>query len=252
MPNDGPVDASIREQTRTENETDASRREHLTPGPDSLDNPPFKNENVHTRTDAYRRERARNPAPENWIVIDRALERFAEAGLPIKVRTLQKYCLRQKIRSRLADTDKNTVKYFLDPTSLEEFIAREKQKVPTENGEPEVLRTAEAPMRVQTRTEGESDAYRRERVRDDFDVYEHPYVKRLEAQVEKAEAKYEAQVRRTEEIQMHSQEKILELQRMTTIGQSKTLAEFMLDAKEWILGAGKAPQSREVTDPGAS
>jgi hypothetical protein len=149
-------------------------------------------------------------------------------------------------------TDKNTVKYFLDPTSLEEFIAREKQKVPTESGEPEPLHTSEAPVRVQTRAPDDSDASRRERVRDDLDVYEHPYVKRLEAQVEKAEAKYEAQVRRTEDIQMKSQEKLLELQRMTTIGQNKTLADFMLQAKDWIIGGDSRPiESREVDAPAA-
>ena len=78
----------------------------------------------------------------------------------------------------------------------------------------------------------------------DFDIYEHPYVKRLEGQVEKWETKYEAQVRRTEEIQIRHQEKLVELQRMTTIGQSKTLADFMLQAKNWIVG-----DQPEVTPP---
>jgi hypothetical protein len=68
------------------------------------------------------------------------------------------------------------------------------------------------------------------------DVYEHPYVKRLEDRCEKLEAKLDAQVRRTEEIQIRSQEKLLELQRMTAVGQSQTLAEFMLRAKDLILG----------------
>jgi hypothetical protein len=85
-------------------------------------------------------------------------------------------------------------------------------------------------------------------VRDDLDVYEHPYVKRLEAQVEKTEAKYEAQVRRTEEIQMKSQEKLLELQRMTTIGQSKTLADFMLEAKNWIIGTDAKPPREQGSE----
>ncbi len=70
------------------------------------------------------------------------------------------------------------------------------------------------------------------------DIFEHPYVKRLEAQVEKWEGKYHDQVRRTEEIQMKSTQQILELQRMTAIGQSETLADFMLKAKDWILGQG--------------
>jgi hypothetical protein len=33
---------------------------------------------------------------------------------------------------------------------------------------------------------------------------------------------------------------------MTTIGQSKSLAEFMLEAKQWILGPAKATQDGEV------
>jgi len=72
----------------------------------------------------------------------------------------------------------------------------------------------------------------------DLDIYEHPYVKRLENQVEKLEGKLEAQVRRTEEIQLTSQKQLLELQRMTAVGNSQTLADFMLRAKDWVLGSG--------------
>jgi hypothetical protein len=83
----------------------------------------------------------------------------------------------------------------------------------------------------------------------ELDIYEHPYVKRLEDRVEKLEAKYEAQVRRTEEIQLKGQEKLLELQRMTAVGQSQTLADFMLKAKDWVLGSGSEGETREVNDP---
>ena len=82
----------------------------------------------------------------------------------------------------------------------------------------------------------------------DLDIYEHPYVKRLEERVEKLEAKYEGQVRRTEEIQLKGQEKLLELQRMIAVGQSQTLADFMLKAKDWMLGAGSDTENREATD----
>ena len=68
--------------------------------------------------------------------------------------------------------------------------------------------------------------------------------------MEKSEAKYEAQVRRTEEIQLKSQEQLLELQRMTAVGQSQTLADFMLKAKDWMLGAGPVIDSRERKDAG--
>ena len=83
----------------------------------------------------------------------------------------------------------------------------------------------------------------------DLDVYEHPYVKKLEARVEKLEAKYEAQVRRTEEIQLKGQQQLLELQRMTAVGQSQTLADFMLKAREWVLGAAPESDKREEANP---
>ena len=83
----------------------------------------------------------------------------------------------------------------------------------------------------------------------DLDIYEHPYVKRLEAQVDKLEKKYDDQVRRTEEIQINGQKQILELQRMTAIGQSQTLADFMLKAKDWILGQGSDPAKSEGALP---
>jgi hypothetical protein len=81
----------------------------------------------------------------------------------------------------------------------------------------------------------------------DLDVYEHPYVKKLEDRVEKLEAKYEAQVRRTEEIQLNSQHDLIELQRMTTIGQSETLGNFLLKAREWW--HGNELKSKETEAP---
>ena len=87
----------------------------------------------------------------------------------------------------------------------------------------------------QKQIEDDAGATRRDmsrQVTSDLDIYEHPYVKRLEAQVDKLEKKYDDQIRRTEEIQINSQKQILELQRMTAIGQSQTLADFMLKAKD--------------------
>ena len=83
----------------------------------------------------------------------------------------------------------------------------------------------------------------------DLDIYEHPYVKRRQVQVDKLEKKYDDQVRRTEEIQINSQKQKTELQRMTAIGQSQTLAHFMLKAKEWLLGdAAPRPEKSSATD----
>jgi hypothetical protein len=79
----------------------------------------------------------------------------------------------------------------------------------------------------------------------DLDIYEHPYVKKLEEQNEKLMDLYLGQVRRTEDIQLKSQERLVELQRMTTIGQSKTLADFMLNAKQWLIGPVPSDQPQE-------
>ena len=85
----------------------------------------------------------------------------------------------------------------------------------------------------------------------ELDIYEHPYVKKLEERNEKLEAKYEAQVRRTEEIQMKSQQQIIELQRMTAIGQSETLADFMLKARNLVFGPSAEPERGEGNIPPA-
>lgn len=81
----------------------------------------------------------------------------------------------------------------------------------------------------------------------DMDIFEHPYVKRLEERVEKLEAKYEAQVLRTEEIQLKGAQQLIELQRMTAVGQSQTLADFMLKAKDWMLGTGSESRHDKET-----
>ena len=85
----------------------------------------------------------------------------------------------------------------------------------------------------------------------DIDIYDHPYVKKLEDRVEKLEAKYEAQIRRTEEIQLNGTKQLLELQRMTAVGNSQTLADFMLKAKDWILGPGDAEKKPAEAPPSA-
>jgi hypothetical protein len=85
----------------------------------------------------------------------------------------------------------------------------------------------------------------------ELDVYEHPYVKRLEAQVDKLEGKLDAQVRRTEEIQSRSQASLIELQRMVAVGQSETLANFMLKARDWMIGKGSETDERSSDAPNA-
>lgn len=83
----------------------------------------------------------------------------------------------------------------------------------------------------------------------DFDIYEHPYVKKLEARCSSLEEKYDNQVRRTEEIQIRSQEQLIELQRMVQVGQSETLANFFLKAKDSLFGSLTAAKPGPSTTP---
>jgi hypothetical protein len=112
------------EQTRTENNSAASGDAHLAPSETVPQNPSINPENAHTRMDANGDARvhvSRKPPPLNWLVIDQVIPRFVAAGLQIKLRTAQKYCLNGKLRCTLAVTDKNTFKYFIDPVSKNLF-----------------------------------------------------------------------------------------------------------------------------------
>jgi len=69
------------------------------------------------------------------------------------------------------------------------------------------------------------------------EIYQHPYVKKLEDRIHRLGMKYEAQVRRTEEFQLKALEHLVELHGMVLIGQSKTLADFMQQAEHWMVGS---------------
>ena len=72
---------------------------------------------------------------------------------------------------------------------------------------------------------------------DEGSIFEHPYVLKLEARIDKLEERLEVQVRRTEEIQTNARQELIELQRASQVAQSKTLAEYLLRAKEFLLGS---------------
>jgi hypothetical protein len=68
-------------------------------------------------------------------------------------------------------------------------------------------------------------------VRPDLDIFEHPYVKRLEAEVDEFKLKYANQVRRTENVLEDANRRLVEMAQAGQIAGSKTLAEYLLAAK---------------------
>ena len=79
----------------------------------------------------------------------------------------------------------------------------------------------------------------------DLDIFEHPYVRRLEAEVEKWQEKYEDQVGRTQEVLESSNRNLMELHRTTTVANSKTLADYLLQAGRFL----KSPFASEEGEP---
>lgn len=195
---------------------------------------------------------------------------IADAGIVMSRRQLIRHCKAGTFDAVKLPAANNVEEWFVAPASLEKGIADIKvlqehraqrdatRRDMTEDDTPGLPKEANADTAghdatrqdtSDTQTLEEQDAIRHDTSRHDttldVDVYEHPYVKRLEAQVDKLEKKLDDQVRRTEEIQLRGQEKLLELQRMTAVGQSQTLAEFMLEAKDWMLGSGGESEKRE-------
>ena len=198
------------------------------------------------------------------LSLEEVLRAFDAAQLPRTMRTLQRYCVSGRLDCLKAETPTGDA-YVVDPQSVDRAIGElklihgDRQSATSRDTSGSVaevvepIQEADTSRRVATGRDeiepisDENIARQPTTQRDtsrsvatDLDIYEHPYVRRLESQIEKLETKYEAQVRRTEEIQVKNQQALIELQRMTTIGQSKTLADFMLQAKNWIVGAEPA------------
>jgi hypothetical protein len=206
---------------------------------------------------------------ELHTVTVRELEaKLAAAGVLISRRQLLRHCAAGTFDAKKLPATNNIEEWFVAPASVEKGIADirtlQEQRARRDTSRRDMSDTDQPKSSLETdsvasghdvtrrdvsekQIEDEQDRTRPDmsrHVTPDLDIYEHPYVKRLEAQVDKLEKKYDDQVRRTEEIQINSQKQILELQRMTAIGQSQTLADFMLKAKEWLLGQGSEPETK--------
>ena len=214
----------------------------------------------------------------------RPAQRYDHAGHPRTLRSIQRYCAKGHLDHLRHETTFGD-KYLITSASVARHIAQIAELAATSSrvvprqgativadqskpfAEPETARQPRAtsidePRPVATRRDSETDVVDRDKSetpanthRDrvtDLDVYDHPYVKKLEERIDRLENRYEAQVRRTEEIQLTAQERLVELQRMTTIGQSKTLADFMLQAKNWLIGPIPSESQEIAADPAIS
>lgn len=198
---------------------------------------------------------------ERYTLTLRELEAaVAAAGVVMSRRQLMRHCAAGTFAAQKFPATNNLEEWFIVPASvdkgiadikaLQELRARRDATRPDMTGHVQPLpplqnendttgHNASRPDASDPNLQGGQGASQPDMTRrdaSDLDIFEHPYVKRLESEIDKWQEKYQAQVHRTEEIQLKHQERLIELQRMITIGQSKTLADFMLQAKNWIVG----------------
>ena len=178
---------------------------------------------------------ATSPDSEFTLTIDEALERYARAGLPRTPRSVQRYCAKGHLDCRRIETPFGE-KYLISPTSVDKHIAyiEEVRPVATSRDVPRQVATTVVAQESQDEPRHKvatSDDLSRQVATDNVTIFDHPYVKRLEAEVVDYKGKYEKQVRRTEEILEHANQRLVEMAQAGQIAGSKTLAEYLLAAK---------------------
>ena len=78
----------------------------------------------------------------------------------------------------------------------------------------------------------------------------------MESEVEKWQGKFEDQVQRTQEVLVSSNKNLMELQRATTVANSKTLADYLLKAGRFLKSPfaddeeGKEPEAGQIDERG--
>jgi hypothetical protein len=229
-------------------------------------------------TNDLSRQDATSPDNEYSLSVEDAAALYKQADLRRTPRTIQRYCENGHLVSRRIETPFGNEKYFITPASVATHIAylKEVRRVPTgrdtsrqdatdvapqssddesrheEPTSPDLSR----PVATQAIEEKQDDEERQyhaierdpsRRVATDLDIFEHPYVKRLEAEVEKWQGKFEDQVQRTQEVLVSSNQNLMELQRTTAVANSQTLADFILKAGRFL----KSPFTTEEGDRGA-
>jgi hypothetical protein len=226
-------------------------------------------------TNDLSRQAATSPDNEYSLSIEHAAELYERAGLRRTPRTIQRYCAIGHLVSRRLETPFGAEKYLITPASVTTHIAYLKEVQSAATGrdtsrhdatdvalnhrgdEPrqeaptglDMSRPVATPV-VEESKDGEPrqphatalDVSRQAAT--DLDIFEHPYVRRLEADVEKWQGKYEEQVGRTQEVLESSNRNLMELHRTTTVANSKTLADYLLQAGRFL----KSPFATEQGD----
>jgi len=173
---------------------------------------------------------------------------FAEAGFPRDLRTLQRYCRKGRLKARLVEFPYGE-RYLITPQSVERRIAylKELRLAAADRGEPGPAAATSAEEIAQPIDERPGATSTDPPRPATAEIFEHPYVKRLEAEVDRLTDRYEKQIRRTEEVMLDANKRLIELQQANAIAQSETLAKYMLELRA---GGPSAADSDEPAGAG--
>jgi hypothetical protein len=172
---------------------------------------------------------------EYSLTINDVAARYEAAGFPRTIRTLQRYCAKGHLDSIRQETPFGD-QFLITPASATRHLAQIAEfAAAVGHDQPGPAATDVAPALTRDnpapRAATESDQPRLAATIDDNGIFEHPYVKRLEGEVQDYKDKYEKQVRRTEDILEDANKRLVEMAQAGQIAGSKTLAEYLLAAK---------------------
>jgi len=203
-------------------------------------------------TDAEARPGAPSSEQEFTLTIEEVAELYAGAGFARPIRRIQKYCARGDLECRKVETLSGE-KYLITAVSVDRHIALIAQTQGTAGrgqarpGTPpgaeveshEIVVAEAAPPDALPRPGAPAVS--------DISIFEHPYVNRLEKEVEEFKGKFESQVRRTEHVLENANRNLVELQQASAIAQSETLAKYML-----ATATGRVPTGKEEATEGGA
>src|SRR5665213_2125661 len=196
-------------------------------------------------TDAEARPGAPSPEQEFTLTIEQVAELYAQAGFARPIRRIQKYCARGDLDCRKVETLSGE-KYLITPISVERhiaLIAQTQGAAGRDQARPGAAPGVEQESHQNATVEGTppgAPARPGASITSDIPVFDHPYVRRLEREVEEFKGKYEGQVRRTEQVLETANRNLIELAQANAIAQSETLARYML-----ATGEGKRTPERD-------
>ena len=150
----------------------------------------------------------------------------------IKPRAIQRYCSGERRAGQLrCYWNYHSDQYLVDRQSLDELAERLSNEAPKGTAAdiastPDVD-TANATMVAGTPKDAGSM---------DLGIYDHPYVQRLEQRIDKQDERYLKLQAEYREDMNSAQQRLIQLQQATVIGNSETLADFMLKSGQGFSG----------------